>query len=249
VHVKKNWTVERSVSPGEQGVCVPARPADARSLELESAGGLATKAAANADPIHFSAQGEYWRSFFSPGCPHADPDSAPTGRFYRGSGGVRAFVRGEGRQSSGEYDVAAGVELLYSRTSSMIEWWTLLPAIQASAGAARPVESALRDSLAEGKRWFTRGELHLAWHIPLAAQFRFDINARGWMSAGLADTLATAGLDKGSFLALDLTRPVMWRVGRVAIRELFLRRVEGDVPQDWRQRRSWMLGIQSGAAR
>lgn len=244
--VKKNWDVLQHGSVWQVGVCVPTRPADERSVELETVGGIATNAITNADPIQFSAHGSYWRSFYSPGCPNTNPDSASLGGHYRGSGSVRGFLRGEGRQSSREFDFASGVEVLYSRTSAKLKWGTLVPSFVIAATAVRPVQSALRDSLASGEAWFTRGDLQLAWHIPLPNAFRLDVNARGWRSAGLADTLIAAGLRDGTFLALDLTRPVRWHIWSIPIRELFLRRVEGEVPQDWRQRRSLMLGVQGG---
>lgn len=233
-----------ALSPG--GSCVPVRPADEFAFDVETSGALALKQRANADPIRVSARGEFWRSFFNPGCPNANPDLPSTGSYYRGSGSVSAFLRGEGIQGSGEVDVSTGLELLYTH-SRRDGWWIAMPSLQLVAGTAHPVQSAIRDSLAAGKEWLSREELHATWHLPLPALFRVDVNVRGWRTQGLADTLKSAGLDEGSFLAVDLTRTLRWRVGRVSIREIFVRRVEGQVPQEWKQQRSWMVGVASGA--
>jgi hypothetical protein len=225
--------------------CVNTRPPDQKVFEVESTGGLAYHARANADPIRASAAASLWRSFYRPGCPGAGADDRPTGGYYRGSGKLSAFVRGEGGQNTGEADVATGLELLYSHTH-VTGWWMLFPSLTVDAEAAIPVKSAVRDSLGEEKKAHARIEAHGAWHIYLPAQFRFDINGRLWQSVGLEDPLSDAGLNRGTFLALDFAKPLNFHVGRIPIRELFVRRVEGEVPQDWKQRRSWMLGIVAG---
>ncbi len=240
------WTGSESASSTVPTTgCLGLRPAPEITAELATDGAAALDPDANSTPIRASGKVGLWWSLYKPGCPGPDPMQPPRGGWYFGSTMLSAHAKAEGNQRMTEATGLLGADLLWTH-SAVTGVWPFVPSLQVAYSAAIPIRSEIRDALGEDDEVYQRGEAHAAWHIPLVARFWLHANVRGWKSWGLASSLADADADEGLFTAIDLAYRGEWKIGVISIPEIFVRRVDGEVPEDWQQRRTWMIGIVTG---
>lgn len=241
----RSWSDTSSKPSVPSDTCFGLRASPELAGELATDGAAALDADANATPLRASAKLELFWSLYKPGCSSQNPGEPTRSGWYFGSVLISTHTKLEANQRMTEVNGLFGADLLWTH-SQVTGVWPLVPSLQLAYGVAIPLRSMLRDSLAQRDGAYRRGEVHVVWHIPLGARFELHANVRRWKSYGLPSALVSAGANDGTFTAVDLAYGADWRLGRVVIPEVFVRHVSGEVPEDWRQHRTWMIGIRVG---
>lgn len=212
------------------------------TARLESSGAAALDPDANATPLALATDAGVFVTLYRPGT-FVEPGQPSRGGYDLGEVNVAVRAAAAGNQRLTETVASLGGELTYTWSRAGF-WWRLIPSFRASYAAVVPLRSAKRDSLALGLERHRRADVHAAWHLPTFwPKLSLHANVRYWTASGLPRALDDAGADRGSFTAFDASYATGWRWARIGVPELFVRRVGGEVPEEFRQRRTWMIGI------
>lgn len=225
-----------------------------RYWQAEARGTVALDPDVNPDPLTARAAGGIALSLAKPRTIAFDPEhvDAP-GRamaFDYGDVALAAEMHLATNQRRTEARVAIGGEVLYTH-DRQDGLWPFLPSVHAAVGMARPLASALRDSLGvPDDESYVRLAGGAAWHVsadrlwmprplrPLWFHALVDV----YRETSVAEAVGRTRLDDGTRLSLTAAYRLLGSE-RAIVDEIFLRWTTGETPTLPAPRKAWMLGI------